>query len=291
VRSRLAVEIEPKVHGRITELPVRLGQTVKEGDLLVTLASDEVAARVGQAEAALRQAETDFQRVTRCRHPAPPCRRNSTAPRFRLEGARASAAEAKAMLAYARITAPINGVVARKDAEVGDLAMPGKTLLRLEDPAHLRLEAEVPDSVLARVPTGAKLPVRIDSLGLALEGEVVEIAPLADVATRSVRVKLDLPATPGLRSGQFGRLAVPVAEADRLIVPTSAVVQRGQLDLVFVARDGRAQMRLVRPGRGAGRRYRTACRARARRKRGRRRRARLARPASRCSPTDPKRAL
>jgi hypothetical protein len=48
---------------------------------------------------------------------------------------------------------------------------------------------------------------------------------------------------------QFGRVAVPLAEAEFLVVPVAAVVQRGQLEIVFVAREGRAQMRLVRSGR------------------------------------------
>ena len=63
-----------------------------------------------------------------------------------------------------------------------------------------------------------------------------------------MRVKVDLPEAAGLRSGQFGRLAVPISEGTFLFVPPSAVVQRGQLEILFVAADGKAQMRLVRTG-------------------------------------------
>ena len=61
-------------------------------------------------------------------------------------------------------------------------------------------------------------------------------------------MKVDLPDAAGLRSGQFGRLAVPVGEAAFLFVPPPALVRRGQLEILFVAADGRAQMRLVRAG-------------------------------------------
>ena len=61
-------------------------------------------------------------------------------------------------------------------------------------------------------------------------------------------MKVDLPETAGLRSGQFGRLAVPVGEAAFLFVPPQALVRRGQLEILFVAADGKAQMRLVRTG-------------------------------------------
>ncbi len=249
VRTRQAVDLEAKLSGRILTLPVKLGQTVKEGDLLVTLATQEIQARLEQAEAALRQSETDFQRLTKLRTTGAAMQSELDTATFRQQSAHAAVAEAKALMAYAQITAPMSGVVARKDADVGDLAMPGKPLLRLEDPTNLRLEAEVPNSVLARVKPGAALTVRVDALGLELQGKVAEIAPVADPATRSVRVKLDLPPTPGLLPGQFGRVAVPTAEADFLLVPTTALVRRGQLDLVFVAREGKAQMRIVRTGR------------------------------------------
>ena len=61
-------------------------------------------------------------------------------------------------------------------------------------------------------------------------------------------MKVDLPETAGLRAGQFGRLAVPVGEATFLFVPPTALVRRGQLEILFVAADGKAQMRLVRTG-------------------------------------------
>ena len=61
-------------------------------------------------------------------------------------------------------------------------------------------------------------------------------------------MKVDLPETAGLRCGQFGRLAVPVSEAAFLFVPPAALVRRGQLEILFVAADGKAQMRLVRTG-------------------------------------------
>ncbi|HOS75996.1 MAG TPA: efflux RND transporter periplasmic adaptor subunit, partial [Verrucomicrobiota bacterium] len=55
-------------------------------------------------------------------------------------------------------------------------------------------------------------------------------------------------AAPGLRAGQFGRLAVPVSETTVLLVPPAARVRRGQLEILFVAADGKARMRLVRSG-------------------------------------------
>ena len=157
-------------------------------------------------------------------------------------------AEAEALSSYAKIVAPFDGVIARKLADEGDLAMPGKPLLELEGRTGLRLVADVPTLLAGHVQPEAKLAVRMDTLANPITGTVAEISPAADPASRTVRVKLDLSETAGVRTGQFGRLEVPLSEAAFLFVPPPALVLRGQLEILFIATDGKAQMRLVRPG-------------------------------------------
>jgi RND family efflux transporter MFP subunit len=147
-----------------------------------------------------------------------------------------------------RIVAPFDGVVARKLADVGDLAMPGKPLLELEGRSGLRLVADVPLGLARALQPGTALAVHIEHATNAFTGTVAEVAPAADPATRTLRAKVDLPESTSLRAGQFGRLAVPAGESRRLLVPPAAMIQRGQLDLLYVAVDGRAQLRVVRVG-------------------------------------------
>jgi multidrug efflux pump subunit AcrA (membrane-fusion protein) len=85
-----------------------------------------------------------------------------------------------------------------------------------------------------------------------LEGVVSEIAPAADPGSRTFLVKLDLPSTPSLRAGQFGRVAIPVGGTSALLTPASAVVVRGQMELVFVVSEGHARLRIVKTGRRIG---------------------------------------
>jgi RND family efflux transporter MFP subunit len=122
----------------------------------------------------------------------------------------------------------------------------------MEDSRALRLEADVPEAVVGKLNLGDKLPVRIAALETELEGVISEIAPAADPGSRTFLVKLDLPPQPGLRAGQFGRVAMPVGETAALRVPASAVVQRGQMEMVFVVSDGKAQLRLVKIGKRIG---------------------------------------
>ena len=94
--------------------------------------------------------------------------------------------------------------------------------------------------------------MRVSGVSNELAGIVSEIAPSADPNSRTFLVKLDLPPAPGLRAGQFGRVAVPVGETSALRVPATAVLQRGEMELVFVVANGHAQLRIVKTGEHIG---------------------------------------
>ena len=166
--------------------------------------------------------------------------------------AKGAAAEAQAMMSYVEIVAPFDGVVTKKWSNVGDLATPGKPLLSIEDPAVLQLEADVPQTIASLIQRAARLIVRVDGVGGEFAGTVSEIASGADSASRTYRVKVDLPEQPGLSSGQFARLLVPIGEGNSLRVPASAVVQRGQMEIVFVIANQQAHMHLVKTGKRIG---------------------------------------
>jgi RND family efflux transporter MFP subunit len=248
VQPKLQAVVEAKVSGRITRLPVVLGQSVKQGDLLAELATQEIQAKLDQANVAFRQAELEFNRTSNLRKQDAATQAEFDAAQARYDVAKAAVAEADAMSGYAKIAAPFDGVVARKLADEGDLAMPGKALLELEGRTGLRLVADVPSLLAGQVVPGAELSVRVDTVPDPVIGKVGEISPAADPASRTVRVKVDLPPTPGVRSGQFGRLAVPLGEEAFMLVPPQALVRRGQLEILFIATEGKAHLRLVRSG-------------------------------------------
>jgi len=153
---------------------------------------------------------------------------------------------------YARIAAPFSGVVTAKAAEPGTLAAPGAPLLTIERESDYRLEASVDESRLPFVKAGQSVDVELDSLDRRLAARVSEIVPSVDAASRAYIVKIDLPSLPNLRSGVFGRAGFPMGARKVLAIPPAAVVERGQLQSVFVVEDGVARTRLVTIGeRGA----------------------------------------
>jgi RND family efflux transporter MFP subunit len=263
VCAKLRATIEAKISGRITEMPVVLAQKIRVGELLVRLNAPEIKARLEQAEASLAQAERDWKRVSALFNQQAATRADYDAADSHYLVAKGALAEAKALMGYVEILAPFDGVVTRKWVDVGDQAAPGKSLIDLEDPSKLQLEADVPEAIAGKIQQGASMAVRIDETTADLPGTVTEIAPIADPTTRTFRVKLDLPSlsdgssTPhsALRaphfptSGQFARLMVPVSQTASMRVPSSAILQRGQMEIVFAIENQRARLHLVKTGR------------------------------------------
>ena len=244
--------VEAKASGRIEALLVVPGQTVKAGELLVQIDAREIQARLDQALALRQQAASELKRHTTLLQDKTITQAEFDNAQAKYRVAEGAVTELETMLDYTKVAAPFAGVITRKLADVGDLAAPGKPLLGIEDSRALRLEADVPEALIGNVKLGDKLAVRIAAVATEIEGTVAELSPAADPNSRTSLVKLDLAGATGLRSGQFGRVAVPVGEASAIRVPAAAVVQRGQMEMVFVVVSNHAQLRLVKTGRRVG---------------------------------------
>jgi RND family efflux transporter MFP subunit len=181
-----------------------------------------------------------------------------------LEGARAHERQAEAayrrtesestavetVLSYARIVAPFNGVIVRRQAEPGMMAAPGRPLLTVEDTSRYRLEVILDASQSSGLRRGAKLRVRLDALSAKdLEGTVAELEPGADPLSQTQRVRIDLPPGPALRAGLFGRAWFPAGQRQAITAPRAALVERGQIVGVYVVdSSGTARWRVITAG-------------------------------------------
>ena len=248
VQAAEQAAIAAKVSGTIVNMPIQLGSRVKKGDLLVTISAEELTARLNQAEAALAQAKRTLEREQNLlqKNAATPDSAKSAAEQYAI--AQGGYREAKTMASYSIITAPFDGVVAQKLLNCGDLVTPGAVLLHLENDLTLQIQAMVPERLFRSIRSGDILIVEVEAAGATIQGTVTEISPAVDPYSRTAVVKLSIPQTPALRSGQFSRIFVPDHRKDSLFVPESALIQSGQMEKVFIVDKGQARLRLVRSG-------------------------------------------
>jgi RND family efflux transporter MFP subunit len=213
-------------HRRIAELRAKNSATPNELDQAVS-GMKAAESHFAGAQAGIRQAEAGA------------------------EAARAALRAAAVGASYAAITAPFDGIVTEKRAEVGNMAMPGTPLMTVEDAGGFRLDVRIDESRIGDIDRSNPVDVLIDSIGrpgtpVAQIGTISEVSRDLDAA-HAFLVKVNLPPNPDLRSGMFGRARFGGGTRQVLTVPASAIVRRGQLTSVFVVgQDNRARLRLVR---------------------------------------------
>ncbi len=166
------------------------------------------------------------------------------------EQAEAAVKEARVMLSYTVIEAPFSGRVVKKMLNAGDMAVPGQPVFFLDAPSLAEIHAVVSESLICYLKIGQETKVRIDALDRTTKGEIKEIVPQSDSATRTVEVKIALPASSDIVNGMFGRIYVPYGSYEALVIPARAVREVGQLYLVdTLGLDGRPVRRFITLGR------------------------------------------
>jgi len=243
--------LSSRIQGTIDKLLVREGMRVSKGQLLIRLDSRDLEADLARADAEVENAKAQLDRMNHLyAQDAVSKQEMENATRaYRVAEANRRAVEAQ--LSYTAVRAPFDGVITEKKVEAGELASPGQPLLKMENPQHLRLEATVAEGDLKSVSRGDKIPIVIDALGnQALLGMVSQILPAGDPHTHTFTVKVDLPKTSGLKTGMFGRFPLEKGATQTILIPSTALVQRGELTSLFVVgSDQVARLRWVKPGR------------------------------------------
>jgi RND family efflux transporter MFP subunit len=272
VASRNQVHLIALVSGRVKAVHATTGQRVRKGQVLVELEQDDLRARLHAAESRLAntqanlvEAGKEHDRYTQLAAQGVVSAQMLDKSTARLMGAQAAAAEARAgvneartMLDYTVLRSPINGIVTDKRINPGDFTMPGlpseigfpsgRNLMTIYDPGALWFEARIPERFSPHVSVGTKAGVVIASANLKLDGKFVEVLPVVDESTRSFTARVNLPAHPALKLGMFGRARFATGQRTVIEIPENAVIERGQLDGVFIHSAGKAHLRLIRLG-------------------------------------------
>lgn len=261
VRSDRTSLVASRVMGAVTSLVVREGDSVRAGQLLLTIDDRDATERARAAAMSLESAkqntelsERTWQRYRNLyeakaltRHEMDQIETRKKVADADFQRAKAMADEARTYLSFTRVTAPVSGRITEKRIDVGSMANPGMPLLVIEGGASY-IEASIDAGMGGKVRTGMDVEVEIETFDRLLKGTIREVLPAVDPQSRTFIVKVGLKETRP-RSGLFARVRIPVGKRDTIRVPDQAIVQKGQLTGVFaVDPQGIVTFRLIRTG-------------------------------------------
>ncbi len=260
--------VAAQVPGRIVELRVDAGQAVVKGQVLARIDEREAAqaaaaseAQTARAEADLANARVNFERTRKLveqkfvsQAALDKALADYQSAQAQSAAARAGALQAGAAKSHTVITAPFSGIVAARQAELGEMAVPGRPLVTLYDPREMRAVANIPQQSVAEVRAHALASVELPSLNQWVKGKSVTVLPSADARTHTTLVRVDLPeAVKGAYPGMFARVHFATGRTRKLLIPARSLVYRSEVAGAYVVGDkGEIRFRQLRLGEPAG---------------------------------------
>jgi RND family efflux transporter MFP subunit len=241
--------VAAQLQGRVLDVRADAGQRVQKGDVLMRIDAREAAEAARAAEAQYANARVSYERTKSlvAQKFLSPATLDKAKADF--DAAAANRAAAGASQSHATIVAPMAGIVARRYAEPGDMATPGKPLFTIYQPGSLRVVASIPQYRLKEMRAAKAAKVEFPELGKWVDATSVQLLPTADAATHVSQVRINLPDVPEATPGMFARVHFVTGQAEKLTVPAVAVLRRGEVAAVYVqAADGRLSLRQLRLG-------------------------------------------
>ncbi|MCU0812095.1 MAG: efflux RND transporter periplasmic adaptor subunit [Thiobacillaceae bacterium] len=239
-----------QVSGRVVEVHVDAGQAVKKGDLLLRIDAREASEVAAGASAQYVNARAHYQRTLSLRQQGFVSPAAVDKAKADLDAAQATQGQATVGVGHATVRAPVSGIVAQRFTELGEMAVPGKPLLSIYEPGSLRVTASIPQYRLAQMRSVRQARIEFPELGRWVDATTVSVLPTADAATHVSSVRVGLPAgIAGIVPGMHARAHFVIGRANKLTVPQTAVVRRGEVAAVYVQdAQGALSLRQLRLG-------------------------------------------
>jgi RND family efflux transporter MFP subunit len=260
--------LSPKITGRIETLYVREGDRVEKGRTVAVLERGELESRAGTLgqrvntarlnlehwESELAAYDFLYQQGAIPRQQYEQIKFNRDTAQSTLAEVQSQHAEALVNLGYATITSPISGVVQSVLAQDGDLAMPGKPIVKIINPTALKAQFKVIESDLARIGPGTKVLLTLPgAVSGPVETSVSKVLPALDPVARSATVEVRIPSdvvkSLNLMPGMSAEASFILEEReDALVIPKKAVVEEKGSSYVYVVVDNKAVKKTVKKG-------------------------------------------
>lgn len=219
------VKVGPTIPGRIESLACVEGKTVQKGELLIGLENATETAKLAELNAMVRFRRQEVDRYGALLKRDVASRQAYERALSELDQGIAAVAAAQQEIEDTMIRAPMDGVVLRKEGEIGEVVKAGDALCWIGRPTPLRVTAEIDEEDAPRLVLGQRALITADAFpDRVIEGRVNEVTPMGDPVNKSYRARIGLPDDSGLLFGMTTEVNVIVRQtADSLLVPPDAL--------------------------------------------------------------------
>lgn len=204
------VHVYNEEQGRIKQLPMYPGDSVKTGDLMVELDNTLIRAELDKAVASYKQAVLDYKRLKKLKPRKLASEDEIARAETAVEQARAEKSLQETRLARTQILAPFDGLISERLKEPGDVVTLHEHILTMYDPDTLIAKVQVSEIILHNIELDSEVALRIDALGdRQFKGKVTRKYPTINPATRQGTLEITLyPAPEGAFPGQLARVYI-----------------------------------------------------------------------------------
>jgi membrane fusion protein, multidrug efflux system len=227
VKADKAAALYALAGGRIRSIQVKAGDRVSAGQLLLSVDNDVVVKQMQQAETAAELARTAFEKQERLWNQKIGSEMQFLQAKSQKEQAEAGLAALREQQRLTNVTAPFAGTVDDIMVRVGDLAAPGVPVARVVDLSGVQLEADVPESYLRTIRTGAPVKVSFPSVGESFDAKLDHVGEYIDPSNRTFKVTVRVPKNEGfMRPNLLSDISIQDLHSDSaMVVPARAVLQ------------------------------------------------------------------
>jgi membrane fusion protein (multidrug efflux system) len=238
LEARAESQVVAKTSGVALAVMVEEGQHVQAGQVLVRLDSARAELQAAQTNATMRKLEANYARSKQLAEQRLLSANDNDQLRYDLENARAANRMANLELSYAKVEAPISGIVASRSIKTGNFVQINSPIIRIVDTSRLEATLNVPERELATLKAGLPVQMQVDAMpGKVFTGTVDRVAPVVDSGSGTFRVICAFEGGGTLQPGMFGRLRIDYDNrADALVVPRAALLDDEGDPAVFVVR-------------------------------------------------------
>ena len=240
VRAIQGVTVSTDLAGIVSEIHFDSGKTVKKGDPLVRLLSDQEKAQLHAAEARLKLAQLEVARKRELQSKNALASSEVDAAESELRQASASVEQSTALIARKNIAAPFDGILGIRQVSLGQFLNPGSPIVTMHSMDPVRVQFTLPQSQLKHAKPNRAVQIVAPELGTETwKGTITALDSQLNDASRSITVEATV-ANPEhtLRHGMFVNVEIPLApEEGALVVPASAIHYAPYGDSVYVVKD------------------------------------------------------